>query len=83
MNQLEEVIDQKNEKIELLRGQLDSITASQEGGDIGSLRRQLLKMEQSMQVRKTIMIAYTQGGLLKSMCSLQNHNRCLCMTDLL
>uniref|UniRef100_A0A1X7ST15 Uncharacterized protein n=1 Tax=Amphimedon queenslandica TaxID=400682 RepID=A0A1X7ST15_AMPQE len=48
---LEEVIDQKNEKIELLRGQLDSITASQEGGDVGALRRQLLKMEQSMQVK--------------------------------
>ena len=51
MNQLEEVIDQKNEKIELLRGQLDSVTASHEGGDIGALRKQLLKMEQSMQVR--------------------------------
>lgn len=53
MNQLEEVIDQKNEKIEMLNGQLQSLTATtqKEGeADIGTLQRQLLKMEHSMKV---------------------------------
>lgn len=57
VNQLEEVIDQKNEKIELLRDQLDSLTASQKegvegAGDATTLKRQLLKMEQSMKVHR-------------------------------
>ena len=58
MNQLEEVIDQKNEKIELLLKQIDTLTAphsENEGASVmvdpGLLKRQLLKMEQSMKVK--------------------------------
>lgn len=57
MNQLEEVIEQKNDRIELLRKQLETLTTSQKDGDvsdqsseIGRLSRQLLKMEQAMKV---------------------------------
>ena len=57
MNQLEEVIDQKNEKIGLLLKQIDTLTAPHseiEGANVmvdpGLLKRQLLKMEQSMKV---------------------------------
>lgn len=59
MNQLEEVIEQKNDKIELLRKQLETLTTSQKDGEvsdqsseIGRLSRQLLKMEQAMKVRR-------------------------------
>lgn len=53
MNQLEEVIDQKNGKIDLLQKQIEGLTAphSDEGSvDSGLLKRQLLKMEQAMKV---------------------------------
>ena len=57
MEQLEEVIEQKNEKIAILTNQLETLTASQkdESGpaDVGSLQRQLIKMEQSMKVQYT------------------------------
>ena len=58
MNHLEEVIDQKNDKISLLQKQIATLTApptEDEGSggntiDPGALKRQLLKMEQSMKV---------------------------------
>lgn len=58
MNQLEEVIEQKNDKIELLRKQLETLTSQKDGdvsdqsSEIGRLSRQQLKMEQAMKVRK-------------------------------
>lgn len=58
MNHLEEVIDQKNGKIELLQKQIENLTAphDEEGSrvtvDPGLLKRQLLKMEQAMKVDK-------------------------------
>lgn len=54
MNQLEEVIDQKNDKIDLLQKQIEDLTDSH--SDVGvatdqtSLKRQILKMEQAMKV---------------------------------
>lgn len=73
VNQLEEVIDQKNEKIELLRDQLDSLTASQKegvegAGDATTLKRQLLKMEQSMKVRIDRKRTHTHA-LILSICT--------------
>ena len=56
MNHLEEVIDQKKEKIELLQKQIENLTAPHdtEGSNVavnpGLLKRQLLKMEQAMKV---------------------------------
>jgi chromosome segregation ATPase len=50
MNQLEEIIDQKNETIELLRKQLDTMTSTGES-ESNSLQKQMLKMEQSMKVK--------------------------------
>ena len=56
MSHLEEVIDQKNEKIELLQKQIETLTAphSEEGPSVavdpGLLKRQVLKMEQAMKV---------------------------------
>lgn len=73
VNQLEEVIDQKNEKIELLRDQLDSLTASQKegvegAGDATTLKRQLLKMEQSMKVHRQEKDTHTHA-LILSICT--------------
>ncbi len=54
MNHLEEVLDQKNGKIDLLQKQIENLTAPHDDDgskvDPGLLKRQLLKMEQAMKV---------------------------------
>ena len=78
MNQLEEVIDQKNEKIELLLKQIDTLTAphsENEGASVmvdpGLLKRQLLKMEQSMKVHIQVVPTILQYTVINQKVNIQ------------